>query len=128
MRAMSAQAIGGYFRELVDRRGATQAAISQQIGVAPNYLYRLETGDTQEPSARIIIALVRALRAPLAHVQQLLDDPHATAEQGRALARRIFEEPEPTLTPDQEEFLRNLTPAQRRAILDLAREMQQRLQ
>jgi transcriptional regulator with XRE-family HTH domain len=87
MRTMSAQAVGGFFRALVEKRpDLTYTSVTKALGVKPNYLYRLEMGDSEKPEAQLIVRLVNLFRAPVEYVDQLFNNPDATAEEGRALA------------------------------------------
>lgn len=87
VRTMSAQAVGGFFRALVERRpDLSYTSVAKALKVSPNYLYRLEMGDTEKPEAPLIIRLINLFKAPVELVDRLFDNPQATAEEGRALA------------------------------------------
>lgn len=96
MRVMSAEAIGEYFRALVELQpGLSLASVSRAAGVQPNYLSRLgvpgENG-TKEPSGRVLLGLLRAAHGKIEHLEEILYSDTATAEQGRLLAEKTLNE------------------------------------
>jgi transcriptional regulator with XRE-family HTH domain len=87
MSAMSVRAVGGYIQGLIDSHGdLTAAAVAERAGVKSNYIWRLKTGDIQEPSAKIIGLLVRAARGSVERAMELLLRDGATEEDGHAAA------------------------------------------
>lgn len=84
---MSNTAIVGYIRGLIDAQdGLTIKKVLDTVGVSENYLSRVETGDTTDPSARILNALVLAVRGNLTEATELLNNDNATALDGRMYA------------------------------------------
>lgn len=87
-----------YIRELIRLHGLKLKDVQDAAGVAPNYVSRVESGDTKEPSARILIALVSAAKGQLSHLEALLK-PEATAKdaeryaaEARAMSDKELEE------------------------------------
>jgi hypothetical protein len=84
---MSNAAIAGYIRGLIDVQPDLRITnVLQQIGVADNYLRRLASGDTIEPYARNLNALVLAVRGNLHEATALLSDDNASDLDGRRFA------------------------------------------
>jgi hypothetical protein len=90
MPIMSIEAVGGYLRALVTAQpDLSYASVCREAGVKPNYLSRLGTGhkhSTKEPSARVLLKLVRAARGKIEDLEELLYSETATVEEGRKLA------------------------------------------
>lgn len=84
---MANNPIMAYIRELARLRGKTLKEVHEAAGVSPNYISRAESGDTQEPSARILVSLVTAVRGQLSHLDTLLK-PDSTIEQAVDLATK----------------------------------------
>lgn len=84
---MSVQALGAYLEGLIDERRLDNREVTRRAGVAMNYVGRLRTGDTQDPGARNVAALVQAARGSFAVAAQLLLREDATVEEGRQAAR-----------------------------------------
>lgn len=91
MPIMSIEAVGGYLRALVlAQPDLSYASVCREAGVKPNYLSRLGVGGkhgTKEPSARVLLKLVRAARGKIEDLERLLYSETATAEEGQALAQ-----------------------------------------
>lgn len=86
MVAMSGQAVAAYIDALIDGNpDLTLTKVQKAAGVGMNYISRLRTKDTQEPSMRITAALVKAARGNLNDIAKL-SDPNSSAEMGRAAA------------------------------------------
>jgi plasmid replication initiation protein len=89
MPIMSIEAVGGYLRALVlAQPDLSYASVCRAAGVKTNYLSRLGIGgknSTKEPSARVLLKLVRAARGRIEDLEQLLYSETATIEEGRKL-------------------------------------------
>lgn len=87
MSGMSVRAVGGYIQGLIDTSDdLTAAVVAERAGVKPNYIWRLKTGEIQEPSAKIIGLLVKAARGNVERAIELLLNDNATEEDGRGAA------------------------------------------
>lgn len=75
-------ALGAYLRTLIERQpDLTFAKVLRQAKQKPNYINRLETGDTKDPRARTLTAVFLAARGSLEDMARLLLDDRATARQ-----------------------------------------------
>lgn len=92
MNYMGIEAVAAYLRALVEGQpDLTLARVSRAAGVSANYLSRLGTdtkNKTKEPSARVLLKLVRAARGKVEHLEELLYSDTATPEEGKYLAER----------------------------------------
>lgn len=113
MLRMSAQAVGAYVQELIERRGMTIAAVTAMAGVEANYLWRLRAGKIKAPAAETIGALVRAAHGSYDRALTLLLDPNATEIEGASAAQDF----------DELAVISRLPPHQRRLVAELARQM-----
>lgn len=90
MTVMSVEAVGGYLRALVlAQPDLSYASVCREAGVKANYLSRLGVGgtnSTKEPSARVLLKLVRAARGRIEDLEQLLYSETATVDEGQKLA------------------------------------------
>ena len=85
----SEAAIGAYLRTLVERQAdLTFAKVLRQAKQKPNYILRLESGDTKDPRARTLTAVFLAARGSLEDMARLLLDDRATAADGVAAAEQ----------------------------------------
>lgn len=75
MPIMSIEAVGGYLRALVIAQpDLSYASVCREAGVKANYLSRLGVHgkkSTKEPSARVLLKLVRAARGTIEDLEQL---------------------------------------------------------
>ena len=60
---MDQAALGLMLQHLRQKRGLTLRELSQLADVDHAYIYRLETGDKERPSDKVLLKLIRALRA-----------------------------------------------------------------
>jgi len=60
---MAASAFGVFLRKLRENRGLSLRELSQLAGIDHAYIYRLETGAKESPSAEVLAKLARALKA-----------------------------------------------------------------
>jgi transcriptional regulator with XRE-family HTH domain len=87
---MNMLATGAYLRTLRELQGISQGKLADQIGVATNTVWRIESGK-QEPKTLQIINLLAVLAGRVADIAALINDPNATPEDGARLARNWFE-------------------------------------
>lgn len=83
------RALGAYFEEL--RGTQSREALAATMGISVMSILRIEEKG-QEPKAEMLNNLVRTLQARWDDVEVLLSNKHATAEEGRRLARQRVEE------------------------------------
>jgi transcriptional regulator with XRE-family HTH domain len=74
--------IGKRIRELREERGLSQREVARRAGLTPSGVGFIELGQTQQPSAKTVVAIARALSVP---VEELLADAPVPA--GKAEAR-----------------------------------------
>ena len=74
--------IGKRIRELREERGLSQREVARRAGLTPSGVGFIELGQTQQPSAKTVVAIARALNVP---VEELLADAPVPA--GKAEAR-----------------------------------------
>lgn len=88
------QEIGGYLRGKIFENGLKVGAVQKMVGVAPNYIWRLETGKIKQPSIRVLKALTEAVRGQWSEVRvHLRDIPDlALADEESAYLDVIVEE------------------------------------
>lgn len=92
MMNMSGQAVAAYIDALIEADPElTLTKVQRNAGVGMNYVSRLRTKDTQNPSTRITAALIRAARGNLNDVARL-SDPETTAEMGQKAALEWLEQ------------------------------------
>lgn len=116
------EAVGAYIRVMAEQRKLKIITVSNAAGVASNYIWRLEHGDTESPSFEIIAALVTAVKGSMEDVRQLLLE-QADAARAEALAvKRVMSG---GLSPEQRAYLDSLSPEQLDAIVSMARKMRE---
>jgi DNA-binding XRE family transcriptional regulator len=114
------KAIGVYVRILRDDCQLTQAELADQVSLSEKSVRNIENG-THEPKITKLVEIVALLRGSTAHIARLMP-PSASIELARTLASEVIGKT--GFTDEQREYLENLTPAQKRALLSVAQEMQ----
>lgn len=82
---MSLVAVGAYLRKLREERGLSRADVIRRVDTNEGQIVRIEAGEV-DTRASLFVALTRVLNCNLQHIQDLMLDESATAEDGRALA------------------------------------------
>jgi transcriptional regulator with XRE-family HTH domain len=111
--------VGEYVSELRGLRGLNQAQLAEKIGVHERTVRNLETAK-HEPKPSDLDTALAFLQGSWAHVAQLMR-PGATLDLARRLAHEAFSGV--GFTEEQRLFLENLTPEQKKTLLDVARQM-----
>lgn len=115
------EAVGAYIRVMAKQRNMTIVAVSRQANVAPNYIWRLEHGDTETPSFEVVAALVAAVQGSMEDVRRLLTERAGVARADALAISRVLGG---GLSEEQRAYLESLSPEQLEAIVELARKMQ----
>ena len=91
---MSLIAAGLYLRVLRERKGMTLADVASATRTSESQISRIEKGE-QEPRSSLMLRIVRAVGGSMAHLETLLLNDSATAEDGKRYAeawlQRIYE-------------------------------------
>ena len=123
-------AAGMYLRTLREGRGMSRKEIAAALKTSPSQIERIENGE-QETRGSLLFGFVDAVRGSAEHVQRLLLSAEASENEGERLARSWLGEivdalkplPEEGLTPDEQAIISRLTPQQRAAVVEVARQM-----
>lgn len=102
------QAVGAHLEVLRKDRGLSREAVAHAIGVSAQQVYRWERGENVA-AGDSLAAFVSLVRGSREYVDQLLNDPHATADQGRTLAEQYLR---PAQRQQIEHLIDELGPAQ----------------
>lgn len=86
MKYMGVAAVGAYVRTLADLQRITYAEATEEAGVQPKYIWRLENEAIKESSARVLRLLTKAVHGSWEDVGELIADVKATPQNGRAKA------------------------------------------
>ncbi len=117
---MSVKAVGAYIRTLRKLRQLTELAVSTEAGVGANYIWRIENGEIDRPSAENLAAITRAVSGRLEDVGNLLLDKAATREDGEHLAERCLRATDETM----QNYLVALPPGELHDIVRVIRRIQ----
>jgi transcriptional regulator with XRE-family HTH domain len=72
---MSMQAVGTYIKTLRERQGMTANELSVATGLNVTYIWRIESGDTEDPGLQRISKIVAAVKGRGDHIIKLLLHP-----------------------------------------------------
>lgn len=111
--------VGAYISALRNARGLTQPELAEKIGIHVRTVRNIESG-RHEPKPTDLDTALNLLQGSWIHVSQLLR-PGATRELAERLAKEATEGE--GFTDEQRAFLEGLTPAQKDALLRVARQM-----
>lgn len=114
------EAVGAYIRAMAEQRGLKIVAVSREANVAPNYIWRLEHGETESPSFEVVAALVAAVKGSMEDVRKLLVEG---ADVLRAEALAITRVMGAGLSDEQRAYLETLTLDELEALMAVARKM-----
>lgn len=116
---MSMNKVGIYFQELRLSKQLSQRDVAAVVGVSDRIISAWERGE-HAPKIDVLPRLLEKLGGAWDDVQRLMEDD-SDVDLARLLAkRRINHE---GLTEEQREFLENLSPEQRSALLAFAQQM-----
>jgi len=73
--------VGKRIRQLREERGLSQREVARRAGLTPSGVGFIELGQTQQPSAKTVVAIARALNVP---VEELLADAPVPAGKAEA--------------------------------------------
>ena len=86
MTNMSVSAVGSYLRTLANIQRLTEAEVTEQAGVQTKYMWRLESAQIKEPSARVLRALTVAVNGSWDDIGDLIIRDDVNEDDGRARA------------------------------------------
>ncbi len=84
------QAVGAYIRELRTRQGMTVNEIVLATGLNQTYIWRIESGETDDPGLERISKIVEAVRGRGDHIVKLFLHPQPSDAYIQELAREAL--------------------------------------
>jgi transcriptional regulator with XRE-family HTH domain len=117
---MGMKAVGIYVGSLRQNAGLTQEQLANKAGISEKTLRNLESG-RHEPKLTKLAEIVDIVRGSWVHVALLLKND-ATIEQARRFINEAISGN--GLTDEERVYIENLNPSQKKALIDLARQMQ----
>lgn len=81
------QAVGAYIKMLREQRGMTTNELAFATGLNVTYIWRVESGETEDPGLQRISKIVEAIKGRGDHIVALFLHPNPSNEYIQALAR-----------------------------------------
>lgn len=81
------QAVGAYIKMLREQRGMTTNELAFATGLNVTYIWRVESGETEDPGLQRISKIVEAIKGRGDHIVALFLHPNPSDEYIQALAR-----------------------------------------
>lgn len=115
---MSMQAVGAYIKTLRMQQGMTANDVAFACGLNVTYIWRIESGETDDPGLQRISKIIEVVKGRGDHIMQLLLHPQPSDEYIQALAREAH------LTEDQRAAVESLltNDEETRKLLELVNE------